>query len=106
MGDGDGPGVLPFSALSWAASGAGASLQDQDRCTATVVASRPGTVTVSLTAEDDVGQEATVEREATFTAFDNCTTVPLLDTLILDVEDDAGNPATYQESFNLACALI
>lgn len=202
VGDGDGPGALPCSALSWTVSGAGASLQDEDGCTATLVASQPGTVTVSLTATDDGGQEATVEREVTFTAcegncvpnvsfvvtttpdathegeplyylgtkisavasiddadlppdnpigytgtlnrpftpddpeidsgtvddpgagsvslpldftpstnlgitgWDNCTTVPFLHTLILEVEDDAGNPATYQQSFYLACALI
>jgi astacin len=201
-GEGDGPGSLPCSALSWSVSGAGASIQDDDGCTATLVATQPGTVTVSLTAEDVLGQETTVERDVTFTAcegnctpnvsflittsadytyegepgyylgtnieatgsiddadappdnpiaytwtllrpfpdndpvidngtvndpgagpaslpvdftpsadlgitgWSNCSTVPLLHTLILEVEDDAGNPATYQESFYLRCILF
>ncbi|NBC95198.1 MAG: hypothetical protein GVY27_02450 [Deinococcus-Thermus bacterium] len=201
VGDGDGPGPLPCAALSWSVSGPGASVEDPDGCTATLVATQAGTVTVSLTARDDLGQETTVEREVTFTAcegnctpnvsfvitttpddthegeplfylgtniaatasiddadappdnpiyewtlnrpltgsdpvvdsdavndpgagpanlpvdftpstdlgitgWSNCTTVPLLHTLILEVEDDAGHSEAYQESFYLACAFI
>ena len=55
------------------APGPGASIEDEDGCTATLVATQPGTVTVSLTAEDDVGQETTVEREVTLAACEgNC----------------------------------
>jgi astacin len=72
-GPGPGPGTVPCGDLSWSVSGGGASLSASTGCTPTLTVTTAGVKTLTLTAIDSQGQEASTERTITVTACEgNC----------------------------------
>ena len=73
-GPGPGPGPLPCADLTWSVSGGGASLSATTGCSPTLTVTTAGVKTLTLTAVDSQGHEASTERTLTVTACDgNCT---------------------------------
>ena len=72
-GPGPGPGTVPCADLSWSVSGGGASLSATTGCTPTLTVTTAGVKTLTLTAVDSQGHEASVDRSITVTVCEgNC----------------------------------
>ena len=72
-GPGPGPGSVPCSSLSWSVGGGGASLSASTGCSPTLTITTAGVKTLTLTARDSLGQEASIDRDVTVTVCEgNC----------------------------------